>query len=273
MTLVNLNQTTLFYLETGGGPPCLVMHGGLGLDHTCLHPWLDPLGDMLHLVYYDHRGNGRSGRPPVETLTHRQFVRDADAIREHLGFSRVTIMGHSYGGFIALEYALSYPGRVSRLILIDTAPAYNYGAEIRANLRRKTPSPEMLAAFRAPVPLDDAGLERLFKRVLPLYFHRLDVRGAYRLFANTIWSASAAARNEVLLPGYNVTSRLHQIRAPVLILVGRDDFVCPPSQAELLHRHLPDSKLVVLEHSGHFPYAEEPDAFFDAVRTWLGRVR
>jgi pimeloyl-ACP methyl ester carboxylesterase len=64
MPVAYLNGTELFYVEVGEGTPCLVMHGGLGFDHTWLHPWLDPLGDVMHLVYYDHRGNGRSGRPP-----------------------------------------------------------------------------------------------------------------------------------------------------------------------------------------------------------------
>src|SRR5215213_7388955 len=68
MPVAHLNDTELFYVEVGEGLPCLVMHGGLGADHSALHPWLDPLGDVMRLVYYDHRGNGRSGRPPSETI-------------------------------------------------------------------------------------------------------------------------------------------------------------------------------------------------------------
>lgn len=63
------NTTILYYTEVGTGLPCLVMHGGLGFDHTYLHPWLDGLGSQLRLIYYDHRGMGRSGRPPLESLT------------------------------------------------------------------------------------------------------------------------------------------------------------------------------------------------------------
>lgn len=74
MPTVHLNGTDLFYLSVGQGTPCLVMHGGLGLDHTYLHPWLDPLGDIFQLIYYDHRGNGRSALPPFETLTLEQFT-------------------------------------------------------------------------------------------------------------------------------------------------------------------------------------------------------
>ena len=67
------------YAEVGEGPLCLVMHGGPGVDHTCFRPWLDSLGHALRLVYYDHRGNGRSSRPTVETLTLPQLAADADA--------------------------------------------------------------------------------------------------------------------------------------------------------------------------------------------------
>jgi len=273
MPNAHLNKTELFYVSVGKGIPCLVMHGGLGLDHSYLHPWLDPLGDLLELVYYDHRGHGRSGRPPIETLTHEQFCEDADALRHHLGFNRMAVIGHSYGGFIALEYAVRHPERVSRLILIDTAPAYNYGAEIRENLKRRHPTDEMPAALRRPAPSSDSELERLFSKILPLYFHNYNAELAHRLFEQTIWSASAAACNERLLRGYDVRSQLSKITARTLIMVGKHDFICPLSQARLLHEGIPNSELIVFQESAHFPYVEEPDAFFAGVRNWLSLGR
>ena len=85
MPTVEVHQTQLFYTRRGTGVPCLVMHGGLGLDHTYLRG-LDSFSDVLHLVYYDHRHNGRSGRPPLETVTHAQLADDAEGLRQHLGF-------------------------------------------------------------------------------------------------------------------------------------------------------------------------------------------
>ena len=93
MADLRLPDTSLFYNEVGQGIPCLVMHGGLGLDHTYLHPGLDPLGDTLRLVYYDHRGHGRSGRPPMQTVTFEQLADDADRLRAHLGFERIAVLG------------------------------------------------------------------------------------------------------------------------------------------------------------------------------------
>jgi proline iminopeptidase len=102
-------------------------HGGLGLDHTHLHPWLDPLGDVLRLVYYDHRGNGRSDGPFQKTWTHADLTADAEALRRELGLGRMVLLGHSYGGFLALDYAVRYPDLLSHLILVSTAPAVDYG--------------------------------------------------------------------------------------------------------------------------------------------------
>src|SRR5436309_15050531 len=126
MPSAHANGAELFYLEVGKGVPCLVMHGGLGVDHTQFRDGLDPLGDVLRLVYYDHRCNGRSGRPPIETLTLEQLADDADALRSHLGYERVAVLGHSYGGCLALQYALRHPRHLSHLVLVGTTAAWDY---------------------------------------------------------------------------------------------------------------------------------------------------
>src|SRR5215211_8942345 len=98
MPVAHRNAAELFYVEVGEGVPCLIMHGGLGFDHTCLHPWLDPLGDVLHLVYYDHRGHGRSGRPPSETITFEQLCDDAGPCASIWASRRVPFLGSSLEG-------------------------------------------------------------------------------------------------------------------------------------------------------------------------------
>ena len=270
MPVAHLYDTELFYVEVGEGLPCLVMHGGLGEDHSSLHPWLDPLGDVMHLVYYDHRGNGRSGRPPSETITFEQLCSDADALRRHLGFEEVAVLGYSFGGCIALEYALRYPEHLSHLILLDTAPTLDYAEEVEANARRKGATPDHLEALDASAE-DEAEYWRLWRLIEPLYFHTFDADLAERVMGKTIISVEAADAGDAILEDWNLTPRLGEILAPTLIVVGRDDFVCPPSQAKIMHEGIPNSELVVFENSGHFTHVEEPEAFFDAVRGWLGR--
>jgi proline iminopeptidase len=271
MPVAHLNATELFYVEVGEGVTCLVMHGGLGFDHTCLHPWLDPLGDVMHLVYYDHRGHGRSGRPPSETITFEQLCDDADALREHLGFEKVAVLGYSFGGCIALEFALRYPERLSHLILLDTSPGGDYGEEIEANARRKGATEEQLEALEASLDTD-ADMGHLWKVIEPLYFHSYDADLAERVLGKTIFSAEAGKAGDAITEEWDLTPRLSEISVPTLILVGRDDFICPPSQAKIMQEGIPNSEMVVFEESGHVPYVEEPEAFFEAVRGWLGRT-
>ncbi|MBW2647862.1 MAG: alpha/beta fold hydrolase [Deltaproteobacteria bacterium] len=251
MSTAAINGTDLYYVTIGDGLPCLVMHGGLGFDHTILHPWLDPLEDTFHLIYYDHRGNGRSGRPTKETMTHTQLTSDAEAFALHLGFDQVAVIGFSYGGFIALEFALRYPHRVSHLILLDTAPVFNYAEEIMENARRQGATDEMLDVLQEDWLSDREMRESLVENCI-------------------ISVAGQTLEGEI--EAYNVIPRLGEIHIPTLILVGRHDFVCPPIQAHIMHEGIDNSELVIFEKSGHLPYIEEADAFFKTVRDWIKRT-
>ena len=123
----DVNGTSLYYEVVGSGNPLLIMHGGLGFDHTYFRPWIDSLAEDSKLVFYDHRGNGRSDRSkPLDDVYHSTWADDANALREHLGIEKMVLMGHSYGGVLALHYALRYPETLSGLILATTYPAWNY---------------------------------------------------------------------------------------------------------------------------------------------------
>lgn len=270
MSTAPIHGTTLFYTVVGEGLPCLVMHGGLGLDHHYLTPGLDPLGDTLQLIYYDHRGNGSSGRPPRETLTHAQLADDAAALASHLGHDRVAVLGFSYGGFIALEFALRHPDRLSHLLLMGTAPVFDYQDAVVANARRKGATDAQLAALESEAEAaTDEAFGKHIETLWPLYFHRY--RAEYDgLLDDVVYSVQGqppAAESAA----YDVRERLGEIAAPTLILAGRDDFVCPPPQAQRLAEGIPGAELHMFEHSGHMPYVEEPEATFTAVRSWLRR--
>ena len=269
MPAVPINDTHIYYLDVGSGLPTLVMHGGLGQDHTFMHPWLDPLGDTMRLFYYDHRGNGRSGRPPVETLTMENFTADAEALKQHLGFRQMAVIGHSFGGFVALEYALRYPQSVSHLILASTVAVVDYGEEIVANAQRKTDDPEVLGEFLEPNADDDFAFSWHMRTIAPLYFYRYDEELADQLIFNKQLSASAYSRNAPLIAEYNVLPQLGAISAPTLIVVGEDDFITPLSQAMRMYREIPNAEIAVLPESGHYAHVERPEAFCDAVRGWL----
>jgi proline iminopeptidase len=119
MTRMPIRDVSLFVETVGRGYPLLLMHGGPGADHWTMLPFRR-LSDQFTLVFYDHRCNGRSTGSQVASMTLENLTADADALREKLGFERWAVLGHSFGGHVALEYALRYPDSLSHLILLDT---------------------------------------------------------------------------------------------------------------------------------------------------------
>jgi proline iminopeptidase len=265
----------LFYRVQGSGPPMLVLHGGLGWDHSYLRSGLDQLGDQVTVVYYDHRGNGRSSEPEDwNAVTHQTWVDDVDALREHLGYDQIVLFGHSYGGALAQEYALRYPERLRGLILCDTAPAADGGPAAMANAHARA-TPEqfevVLSGFTRPFTGDAAEFAERFGAILPLYFHGAVPDAAAAVFLEMRYRPSAFNRAIFgCYPQFRTLERLAEIPTPTLVLQGRHDWVTPPALGgDRLRAHLPDSDLVLFEQSGHFPFLEEPEAFRHAVSAFL----
>lgn len=272
-----INHHDVFYTTHGQGRPVLFMHGGSGLDHTYFRPWLDPLSDQAQLIYYDQFGQGRSTRPPrFEDITMETWVDEADALRAHLGHEKIILFGHSYGGFIAQNYALRHGEHLDGLILCNTAPALDYPDVIMANAQsRGTPEQvqALVAALSAPLA-DDASWRETWVTILPLYFHHYDPNVAAALDAATQYSAGAFNQGMgKIAPTFNVVSRLHEMSVPTLIIAGKHDWITPPTQgAERIHAGIADSQLVTFQKSGHFPFIEEPDPFVTTVRAWIRRL-
>src|SRR5438046_2196125 len=117
--LMSIRDASLFVDVVGDGYPLVLMHGGPGADHWSMQAFR-PCAGRYTVVFYDHRGNGRSRGAPVSSMTWENLTADADALRQRLGFDRWAVLGHSFGGHVALEYALRYPDSLSHLILLDT---------------------------------------------------------------------------------------------------------------------------------------------------------
>ncbi len=272
MPVVDIDGVNLFYREAGRGRPCLVMHGGLGYDHSYLAPGLDILGDTLRLTYYDHRCNGRSGRPPIDTLSFEQLADDADALRASLGHQRISILAHSItGSAVALEYALRHPHRLDRLILVCAAPGFNPAdPAFGARLANKGMTAEMAEAF-ACAGTSDASLARYVELAGPLYHHAFDRERYLRQIGNIAYSAAAMARSFELAAAWTITPRLAAIAAPTLLIAGASDPFATPEDARTLQRSIPAATVTVLAKSGHFPWVEQPEGFAATVVAWLGR--
>jgi proline iminopeptidase len=275
MATMQIRGVPLFVDVIGHGPPLLLMHGGPGLDHVSLTPFRD-LADRHTLVFYDHRCNGRSIGPPVTTMTWDNLTADADALREALGFDQWVVLGHSFGGHVALEYVLRYPERVSRLVLLDTAGDARWSQENAAQvLAGRGFSPATVAVARRFYNGQVAKKDfiRAAIRLLPAYDHRFSLVHLAREIAAGGWRQKA--RPEALIfggtmaRGWNVMDRLAEIQVPTLVLAGHDDFLFPPESQALLAAGIPNARLRIIERAGHNPQAERPSETLAVVADFL----
>ena len=148
MTTMKIRDTSLFVDVVGRGNPLVLMHGGPGLDHFSLLPFRR-CADRFTLIFYDHRCNGRSVGAPVSSMTWENLTADAEALRQRLGFERWAVLGHSFGGHVALEYALRYPDSLSHLVLLDTGADSHWAQQNAADLLAKRGySPEKVELVR-----------------------------------------------------------------------------------------------------------------------------
>jgi len=116
-------------------PVAFVIHGGPGGDHWGFKPGMGPLAERMQLVYFDHRGQGRSARGDVSKYTLDENVEDMEALRVHLGLGPIVSIGTSYGGMVAMAHAARYPASVSHLVLIVTAAHSGFNARAREIVR------------------------------------------------------------------------------------------------------------------------------------------
>jgi proline iminopeptidase len=276
MPEADVNGTTLYYERVGSGVPCIAVHGGLGMDHTYLKRAFGPLTDVLDLIYVDQRGNGRAARPPRETITMQQLADDVRAFADVLGLERFALLGHSFGGFVALEFATTHAERLTHLLLLDTSPGT---FEPTADELAERPDPATVTTtaregFRrmfSSVPSSDDDFRAGLPEIAPAYMHHGDPSLLTDDYADAILDADTMVRGFEFLPQWSVAGKLDRITCPTLVVCGRYDLLTTPECAKRLAATIPDAELAWFEQSGHFPWLEEPDAFFAVVRDFVAR--
>ena len=272
---VKVRDVDLFVDVVGSGPPLLLMHGGPSLDHYTLWP-LREIADRFTLVFYDHRCNGRS-TGTLESLTWDNLTADADALRDRLGIDRWSVLGHSFGGHVALEYALRFPGRLSSLVLMDTAADSRWSqqnAPLVAAARGFNPQQVELVRRWFNGDFAPGDYMKIFMRIWRAYSSEATVWPYVRDLVHGEWRSKVqpatliyAARH--VLRGWSVVDRLVEITAPTLVIAGRDDFVFPPQAQEELAAGIRDARLRLIDRAGHNPQSEQPATLMDTVTDFL----
>ena len=275
--VLSLETARIFYEVVGAGDPIIVVHGGPGLDHSYLQPGLDALAIRNTLIYYDQRGTGRSVAALDSTAINLDaFISDIDAIRQALGYERVSILAHSWGALLGIEYAARHPEAVSGLILMNPVePGTRFRAQLaqRETAARTQEDSTELAALRSMegfTARDPATLSQVYRVMF-----RQTLRDRARVEELELDLAESTAKNGpdvARLIGTSIGEldwwdRLATIQTPTLVLHGRYDAI-PYAMSQTLAAAFANGRVVVLE-SGHFPYVEARDALLSAVSSFF----
>ncbi len=261
--------------------PLLCLHGGPGSSHTGLTP-LEALADERAVVLYDQLGSKNSSQPSDPSLwTVELFVDEVGAVRDALGLERVHVLGHSWGGMLALEYALTRPPGLASLVLSSTLSSARLWAEEAARLLADLPAEvrDALERHETAGTTGDPEYEQASLEFYKRHLCRLDpwpeaVQELHRTtnleVYNQMWGPSEMAPTGTLA-GWDVTDRLGEIDAPTLVMCGRYD-EATPLQAQVIAERILGSELVVFEHSAHLAPFEETERYVGIVRDFLRRV-
>jgi len=278
---VEVRGASLFYRDVGEGTPIVVLHGGPDFDHRYLLPGMDRLAGRWRVIYYDQRGRGGSrGEVRREDANVARYVEDLEALRVQLGLESPVILGHSWGGLLAMHYALRYPRHLSRLVLLNTAPASSADMMLvrEERLRRWVPHQERLSAIMRSREYEEGDPDAVAA------FYRID-------FGTTFGDPEIAARlnlrwcREEILRGreieqwlmeglydvqdFTLVPQLGGILAPTLVVHGENDFV-PLAAVRRIVDAVPGARLAVLAGSGHFSYLDAPEGLTAALEDFLG---
>ena len=262
----------LLVRRVGQGPPVVVLHGGPGADHEYLRPGFDGLARGRELIYYDQRGGGQSAVPRDVPVGWTEQVADLDALREHWGLDRLTIAGYSWGGLLALLYAVDRPERIERLALVSPAPAWRAARDgFEQTFARRNFDPAFQEQRRR---LRESGLrerdpaafqQRIFELSVAPYFHapaRARELTPFRVTGRTqqeVWSS---------LGDYDLRPRLPALRGiPSLILHGESDPI--PLDASRVTADALGAEIHPVPECGHVPYVEAYETFVRVVGGFL----
>jgi proline iminopeptidase len=265
-----------------GAPRLLVLHGGPGADHQYLLPQMLELARERELIFYDQRGGGRSRTDDPAPITWQTHAEDLAAVVRELTIDPLTIVGYSWGGLLAMLYAVEgadsrFPAaRVSRapadsLVLVDPAPITKaYRLQFEAEFTRRQQG-ETIQALRRE--LSESGLrdrdpdayrQRGFELSVAGYFadptraHDLTPFRVVGRVQQSVWAS---------LGDFDLTPSLRKLTIPALIVHGRQDPI-PLASSSAAAAAL-RARLVILERCGHVPYVEQPTSLFEAVREFL----
>jgi proline iminopeptidase len=274
---VDVNGTTLWFDVDGPAlvpdgrrmrqrPTILLIHGGPGsYDHSYFKPWFSALTDIAQVVYLDLREHGRSGRRGAAGWSFEACADDVSTFCAVLGIDRPVVLGHSMGGFVAILHAARHPSDPGAVILASTMARFDLD---RITEGFRAVGGDDVAALARRDYGDDPVTDRDWARVFAAFGPNVPDEEA---LARRVRSDEVALVGSEQFGRLDLLGQLPLIAAPVLVVVGeRDPVTDVDASREIASGLRPGiGRLVILERAGHFPWLDDADGFFDAIRAFV----
>lgn len=277
----------VWYRSVGGNGdkdeqiPLLLLHGGPGALHDYLENLQALATETRRVIFYDQLGCGRSDQPDEpERWRIPRFVDEVGMVRRALRLERVHILGQSWGGMLAIEYALTQPEGLVSLILSNTLSSMPLWIAEANRLRAELPSDVQATLTRH----EEAGTtdSEEYEQAMTVFYDRHVIRiqpmpdfvqRSFSGMGQVYHTMNGPSEFHVIgvIKDWDRTDRLGEIHVPTLIISGRYD-ESTPTINEVLQRGIPGSEWVVLENSSHLAHVEEPELYMETVRNFLSRV-
>lgn len=267
--------TKIAYYSLGrakpGVPPLLIISGGPGSDHRYMQVGraLDMIARHRRILMFDQRGTSASG-PVTGPAKLTQWTQDVEAVRKAAGAERVDLMGHSFGGFVIMDYVRLYPNQIRALLFANSmGPTLKQTKSLLADLFpdrieewtrvRSELTPRFRAgdiSILARMEFVDPSRAESFVVAVEDYIYNVEVNNELR--------EDMASKD--------FTPVLQGFEGPALVIHGRFDAVIAPSTGWTLHKLLPRSRIEILEETAHLPFAERPEVFAKTVEQFLSSL-
>jgi 3-oxoadipate enol-lactonase len=277
MSIAKVGSIQLYYEEHGSGYPLLLVMG-LAADST---GWMFQLPDFAkryRTIAFDNRGVGRSEKPAGPYSIH-QMADDAVGLMKVLGVEQAHIVGISMGGMIAQEIALRNPERVRGLVLGCTYPEPDSSVEQQRVFAVNQFGGSVSAEGEVRIDVTAINPMMFLQHLLPTVFNQSfidkELPKLIQLFGGAIqhgFSMEAILGQVEAVMGHNATDRLHQIKAPTLVITGDADRLVPPGNSDILAREIPTAKLVKVPGGSHGFNFETPEIFNREVLSFLDAI-
>lgn len=277
---IQAGETKLFCRWIGNGNPLIVLHGGAGyLTQDYLLPHMTRLAKDNLVVFYDQRGLGRSTCDITpEQINLKIYIEDIETVRRFLGVKKMSILGHSWGSFLGLHYALAHPESIDKLILLSSMPVSSgdLGLFFKELQNRLAPYQETLQKIETSdlyLIGDPKTIENQQRIIFQTYMccpeniQKLNLWKSKQESLNgfKVWEIF---KEQIFMKPYNLLQDLSTLQCPTLLIHGDVD-VIPFVSAENIQAAIPFSKLIKIKQCGHFPFVEQPEICFQSINDFL----